>query len=320
MRRVKVAVIQEAPVFLNLAATVDRACELIAETAARGARLIVFPETWLPGYPVWLDLAPRAAMWNEPGARALFRVLSEQSLTVPGDELSRLHHAAREHLVYAVLGAHERVGGTLYNTQIFLGPGDSDIELHRKLMPTYNERLIWGRGDGSTLATMKAPFGNIGGLICWEHWMPAARAAMHALGETIHAAQWPAVGEIHQIASRHYAFEGGCFVIAAGCCLTRDQVLEGFDSLDHDEPDARKLLEQIESPNPRKGGSAIIGPDGAYLAEPVYEDPATRYAELDMDRLAEHRMFMDADGHYARPDVFQLTVNTRPQKNVTFDS
>ena len=148
--------------------------------------------------------------------------------------------------------------------------------------------------------------------------MPAARAAMHALGEAVHVAQWPAVGDMHQVASRHYAFEGGCFVIAAGGCLTREQVLTGFDSLGKQEPEARKLLTQIEAEVPRKGGSAVIAPNGAYLTGPVYDDPAILYTDLDMALLTEHRMVMDTNGHYARPDVFHLNVNTAPQKNVSF--
>src|SRR5262249_28070286 len=150
--------------------------------------------------------------------------------TIPGADVVRLSTLARQASVTLVIGAHERVGGTLYNTMLLIAC-DGRLVIHRKLMPTYTERLVWGMGDGSTLDVLPTPFGAVGGLICWEHWMPLARAAMHAKRETIHIAQWPAVKDLHLLASRHYAFEGQCFVIAAGAVLTRAEALVGFDSL-----------------------------------------------------------------------------------------
>ena len=176
----RVAVIQHPPVFLNLDASLRRAEGLVAEAAAGGAKLVAFPETWLPGYPVWLDEAPAAALWDHPGARELYQLLAEQSLVLPGPHLERLRAMAGRHGVNLVMGAHERKGGTLYNVMVFLSADGERWSLHRKLMPTYTERLIWGQGDGSTLATLETGFGTVGGLICWEHWMPLCRAAMHA--------------------------------------------------------------------------------------------------------------------------------------------
>jgi len=320
----KVAVIQHPPVFLNLDASIEKACSLI-EAAAAGQEtdLVVFPETWLPGYPLWIDSSPEAALWNHPPANALYRLLADNSIVVPGKHLDRLLEAARKSGAYVVMGAHERLGGTLYNTMIFISRDGELFQMHRKLVPTYTERLLWGRGDGSTLSAMDTEWGNLGGLICWEHWMPLARAAMHAKKEIIHIAQWPWVRGLHQLASRHYAFEGQCFVIAAGCVLTKGEVLAGFHSLEEKDSQALELLEALPGDGDdllMKGGSAVIGPDYRYVTEPLWEEPGIVYSELDLGRITEGHMLLDTDGHYSRPDVFRLEVDDRPQGNVNFTS
>jgi len=319
----QVGIVQHAPVFLNLEASLDRACALIQTAADQGAKVVVFPETWLPGYPVWLDFAPRAALWDYPPAKALYRLLVENSLTVPGSHLKRLLAVARRTGAYVVIGAHELLGGTLYNTLITVGRDGREFRLHRKLMPTYTERMIWGRGDGSTLDVLPTDYGNLGGLICWEHWMPLARAAMHAQHETLHVAQWPAVKELHQLASRHYAFEGQCFVLAAGCVLTLEDVRQGFHSLGRPTGEAAQILDampEVETGFILRGGSAVIAPDAEYVAGPVFDQACIVSAEIDPGRIAEGHLVLDTQGHYARPDVFHLQVNDRPQPNVTFRS
>jgi predicted amidohydrolase len=320
--RLRVAVVQQAPVFLNVDASVAKACALIEEAADQGAELIVFPETWLPGYPVWIDSSPKAALWDYPPAKTLYRLLVENSISVPGKHLDQLLAMAKKMGTYVVMGAHERLGGTLYNTMILIGRDGEEYHVHRKLIPTYTERMVWGRGDGSTLSVLETEYGNIGGLICWEHWMPLARAAMHAKKETIHIAQWPWVRGLHQLASRHYAFEGQCFVIAAGCVLTKGEIVEGFRSLGRKEDGALELLEAIPGGDEdliMKGGSAVIGPDYRYVVDPVFEEQSIIYAELQLDRITEGHLLLDTDGHYSRPDVFHLEVNDQPQTNVTFD-
>jgi nitrilase len=317
----RVAVVQHPPVFLNLARSVERAVALTREAASQGAQVVVFPETWLPGYPVWLDDAPTAGLWDYAPAKALYQVLADNALTVPGPEFETLRALALETGVTLVMGAHERAGGTLYNTMLLIG-GDGAYRIHRKLMPTYTERLVWGMGDGSTLDALATPFGPVGGLICWEHWMPLARAAMHATREVIHVAQWPGVKELHLLASRHYAFEGQCFVVAAGAVLTRGEMLDGFDSLalGSDHP-ARTLLDAIPGDAGTvllRGGSAIIAPDTTYVVGPVVGEATTLHAELDLRRITQGHLALDVDGHYARPDVFQLTVHTEPQATVRF--
>lgn len=318
--RIKIAVIQHPPVFLNLQASIRLAGELVAEAAIKGAKLVVFPESWLPGYPVWLDYAPGAALWGNPAAEALFAHLYAHSPVADGPEIAELLAIATAHDVDIVMGMHERAGNTLYNSMMLIG-ADGSTGIHRKLMPTHGERLIWGQGDGSTLSAWARPYGILGGLICWEHWMPLARAAMHAQHEAIHIAQWPAASELHQTASRTYAFEGQCFVVVAGTVLTRDDVLAGFDSAG-DDALARTLLESIPDDLPflKNGGGAVIAPDATYVVAPVYGDSSTLFAEIDLAACDKGKLYLDTHGHYARPDVFELTVNTRANPGVRFAS
>lgn len=320
---VKVAVIQQAPVFLNIEQSLLKARDLIEEAANQGAEVVVFPETWLPGYPVWLDFSPKAALWDYPPAKALYRLLVKNSICLGDRHFETLLHIARKTGTYVVMGAHERLGGTLYNTMIYVDRAGRGYQIHRKLIPTYTERMVWGRGDGSTLRVLSTEYGNLGGLICWEHWMPLVRAAMHAQYEAIHVAQWPAVKELHQLASRHYAFEGQCFVLAAGCILSRGEILEGYRSLGLSNDEAIKILEAMPGDDDDlilNGGSAIVGPDGSYLAGPVFGEACTIYAELELGRITEGNLVLDTSGHYSRPDVFHLEVNDQPQLRVAFKS
>lgn len=302
---VRVAAVQAAPVLLDLEATTAKAVDLIARAAARGARLVAMGESWLPGYPAWLDLCPGSAYWNHPPAKKVFARLMANSVRIPGPETARLGRAARAHGVVLVIGVHERVEGgpghgTLFNTQIVFGPDGAILSRHRKLMPTFAERLIWGQGDGSGLDAVPTPIGRVGSLICWEHWMPLARQAVHRSGEQIHVAAWPSVHDLHQMASRHYAFEGRCFVLAVG------QILR-----------VRDLPKEMEIPADLKrtpdrliynGGTAIYGPDGGVVAPPVFDREEIVVADLDLSRIAEEAMALDVTGHYDRPDVFEFRV------------
>ncbi|PYT16259.1 MAG: nitrilase [Acidobacteria bacterium] len=303
-RIVRVAIAQAAPVFLNLEESVEKAVRLTAEAAAKGARVVAFGETWLPGYPAWLDLCPGAASWDHPPAKRAHARLVENSAVIPGPETDRLCAAAREHAVVLVIGVHERVAagpghGTLYNAQLVVGPDGTILSRHRKLVPTHAERLVWGPGDGEGLEAVATPAGRVGTLICWEHWMPLARQAMHESAEEIHVACWPTVRDMYQVASRHYAFEGRCFVLAAGLITA-----------------ARDLPSDLELPPDLKGrpdalvcagGSCIIAPDGALLAGPVFDREEILIADLDLGRIAEESMALDVTGHYNRPDVFQFS-------------
>ena len=305
--------VQEPPVFLDLEKSVDKACELIARAAKEGASLIVFPETWLPGYPIWLDVAPGAGLWAYEPATAVYRQLFVNSVEVESTAVSRLCQASRAAGATVVMGVNERDGGTLYNTILYLGADGTVLGKHRKLMPTYTERLVWGLGDGSTLTVVDTPHGRVGGLICWEHWLPLVRQAMHAQQELVHIAQWPTVKEMLLVASRSYAFEGRCFVVAAGTVLQKRDLahldLALFDEIPGDDD---TLL--------MRGGSAIIAPNGDCMAGPLSDRPGLVSAVIDPAQWIDGRLTLDVVGHYGRPDVFQLQVNTMPQEHIKFQT
>jgi len=224
------------------------------------------------------------------------------------------------------IGAHERVRQSLYNNQLLFRAGEAPLD-HRKLVPTHGERLIWMRGDGSTLGVHQADWGRAGNLICWEHWMPLARAAMHNLGEAVHVAAWPTVREEYAIASRHYAMEGRCFVLAAGLVQHRDDLFDGLErvaraqvaeggSANKDSlAEAKELFEAIEGDVLNRGGSMIIAPDARVLAQ-AGEGEEILHAELDLSEIGGGLASLDTDGHYSRPDVFELNVDTRAKDGV----
>jgi predicted amidohydrolase len=304
MPSVRAAVIQ-AEVAPSLAEGLERAATLVREAAAHGARLVAFPETWLPGYPIWLDVSRDVALWDHPPVKAVYRRMAENSVVVPGDAVARLAGIARDSSVTLVMGVVERVTegagqGTLYNSILTFGPDGALLNHHRKLVPTYTERMVWGPGDARGLRSAAAPFGRVGALVCWEHWMPLARQAMHESGEDVHVALWPTVHEMHQVASRQYAFEGRCYVLAAGSVMRASALPPELEPHPSKVPSAGHWV--------MRGGSAIIAPDGSYLAGPVYDEPAVLYADLDLDRVREERMTLDVTGHYHRPDVFAFEV------------
>jgi len=303
----KVAVVQAA-VAADLESGVERTRALTGDAARNGAALVVFPETWLPGYPAWLDVCRDVALWDYAPVKRVFARMAQNSVVVDGESGRALGEVAREYGVTLVVGVTERVDanagrGTLYNALLTFGPDGALLNHHRKLVPTYTERMVWGPGDAQGLGAVNTPAGRIGGLICWEHWMPLARQAMHESGEDIHVAVWPTVHEMHQVASRQYAFEGRCFVLAAG------SLMRAADLPAELEPHPERVTsgEQFIL----RGGSAIIGPDGAYLAGPVYDAPCTLYAELDFARVREESMSLDVAGHYHRPDCLELVVTRR---------
>jgi predicted amidohydrolase len=305
MSSVRVAIVQAEPA-PSLREGLDRVLTLVRDAAAQGAALVAFPETWLPGYPIWLDVSRDVALWDHAPVKAVFRRMAENSVEVSGDAARQLAEIARENEVTLVIGVIERVAdgagqGTLYNSILTFGPDGGLLNHHRKLMPTYTERMVWGLGDARGLRSAVTPVGRVSALVCWEHWMPLARHAMHESGEDIHVALWPTVHEMHQVASRQYAFEGRCYVLAAGSVMRASALPMEL------EPHPAK----VPSDNAwvMRGGSAIIAPDGAYLAGPVFEEPTILVADLELDRVREERMTLDVTGHYHRPDVFAFAVN-----------
>ena len=306
-QRITVAAVQHPPVFMDLGRSLARAETLIGDAAKQGAQLVVFPEAWLPGYPVWLDTAPTAGLWDHAPAKEVFTTLFENSVEIPGPAVERLASAVRDAGVVLAMGLNERDRGTLYNTILYMGADGTVLGKHRKLIPTYTERSIWGRGDGSTMAVLDTALGRLGGLICWEHFMPLARHALHLGHELIHVAQWPTVKEMHLVASRHYAFEGRCFVVAVGTVLHRRQL-----------PDLELFREIPGAPDDLLlgGGSAIIDPEGELLAGPLHGEEGILLAEIQPRKAVEGLMTLDAAGHYARPDVFRFKMDDRPLDQV----
>lgn len=309
----RVAIVQAAPIPLAIGDGIVAAARLAGEAIAQGARLVAFGETFLGGYPLWLDEAPGAALWDHPGTRALHRILLEQAVVEGDPRLAPLQALCDAHGALISIGTHERVRRSLYNTQILLRP-DAPPLPHRKLVPTHGERLVWMRGDGSTLGLHDAEWGALGSLICWEHWMPLARAAMHNQGEAVHVAAWPTVRETYAIASRHYAFEGRCFVLAAGLVQAKADLLDGLARCGGD-PAAEEVLASIAGERLNRGGSLIVAPDARVLAQ-AGEGEETLHAELDLAEIGAGLAALDVDGHYSRPDVFELSVDTRAKPGV----
>jgi predicted amidohydrolase len=292
---------------MDLRASLEKAERLIGEAAALGAKVIVFPETWLPGYPAWLDCCRDVALWDYAPVKKVYARLMENSVAVPGGACDALSEMAREHQMILNMSVNERVTegagrGTLFNTMLTFGADGTLLNRHRKIMPTYTERMVWGKGDGSSLQAVDTGAGRLGGLICWEHWMPLARHALHTSGEDIHVAAWPQVKEMNLVASRHYAFEGRCYVIATGAVMRAGELpaeLEPVEALKQN-PEAFIL----------NGGSAIIAPDGQLLAGPVFDEETILTAELDLSRIKEESLALDVTGHYSRPDIFDVKLKT----------
>jgi nitrilase len=286
------ACIQAEPVLFDRAATIERIAELAAEAAGNGAQLILFPEAFIPAYPSnrWVQFLSAGG-----GGKAVYAKLARESLEVPGPDTERLGEIAREHGLWLAVGANELARGTIYNALLVFGPDGKLALHHRKLMPTNHERLVWGLGDGGGLEAVETDLGRVGGLICWENLMPLARFALYETGVEIYLAPTADDSEPWHDSIRHIARESRAFVLS--CC-----VFQRASSYPDDVPlaDGDELM--------GRGGSAILGPDGSYLAGPAWDEEAILYAELDPQRLYEERQRFDPAGHYHRPDVFSLKV------------
>jgi nitrilase len=299
---VKVACIQAEPVILDRDATIAKLDRLCGEVAAAGAKLAVFPEAFIPAYPssVW---ARALAAWSDGRAKQAFAWLARESVAVPGEAADRIGEAARRHGLWIVTGVTEldpQRPGTLYNTLLYHGPDGRLALRHRKLVPTNHERLVWGPGDGGGLRALPTELGRIGGLICWENYMPLARFALYESGVEIYIASTADDAEVWQATLVHIARESRSFVVAP-CHFQR---AAGYPE---DFP-LRDLLGDHDIIG--HGGSAVLAPDGSYLAGPLFDEEGILYAELDPARLWEERQRFHAAGHYNRPDVLQLTVTS----------
>ena len=307
---IEVAVVQAAPVLFNLDATIEKTCDLIRTASQQGARLILFPEAFVPAYPRGLSFGTVVGS-RHPAGRKVWQAYWENSVEVPGPATAALGEAAREANVYLAIGVIEsdtlRGAGTLYCTLLYFGPDGRLLGKHQKLKPTAAERLIWGEGDGSTLTVVETEFGNIGGLICWENYMPLARMAMYSKGVELYLAPTADARDTWQATLRHIACEGRCFVLGCNQYMTKEMYPD----------DLRELKELDEQPEVMcRGGSAIISPLGKVLAGPLYDQEGILSATLDLSEIARSKFDFDVVGHYARPDVFQLTVNEKPNLSV----
>jgi nitrilase len=299
----KIALVQAAPVFLDRDATTAKACRLIKEAAAEGASLVVFPETFIPTYPDWVW---RVAAWNDD---TLVTRLRDQSVEIPSPTTVALGEAAAASGVYVAMGVNELDGGTLYNSLLYFAPTGELVGRHRKLMPTGGERTIWGMGDGSTLDVVTTPFGVVGGLICWENYMPLARAAMYAQGVDIYLAPTWDNGESWVATLQHIAKEGRCYVVGVAPVLRASDVPEDLRGSTYSDDSGDWMS---------RGWGTIVEPGGEIIQGPMLETEGILYADVDHEKIALGRHVFDPVGHYARPDVFQLNVNTATQRSVTF--
>jgi nitrilase len=298
----RVAVVQAASVLFDREASIDKGCALIAEAAAAGAQLIVFPEAFVPAYPRGLTFGAPVGSRSAEG-RELFARYWEQAVELPSSSVERLSAAARAAQAWVVIGIVERSTtggrGTLYCSTLYLGPDGAVLGVHRKLKPTAAERVVWGEGDGSTLTVVDTPFGRVGGLICWEHYMPLARMAMYERGVDLWCAPTADARPTWQATMQHLACEGRCFVLSANQYVTRSMYppdLPGRDAL-REQPEVMC-----------RGGSAIYSPFGDLLAGPLYDAEGILYATCDLGEIVRGRFDLDVTGHYARPDVFHFGV------------
>lgn len=303
-----VAVVQAAPVAYDTAATLQKMKNFTEEAAAKGAQLVLFPEAFVGGYPRGMAFGATVGDRSAQG-RDDYRRYADAAIEVPGPACDIIGQIAARHRVYLVTGVIEREGGTLYCTVVFFAPDGSYLGKHRKLMPTGSERLIWGFGDGSTMPVFDTPLGRMGAVVCWENYMPLMRAAHYAKGVQLYLAPTADGRDTWLATVRHIAVEGRCFVLSCNQFARRGDYPQDYDSDLGSDPS------RVAS----RGGSCIISPLGEVLAGPDYEGEAVLTAQIDLGDITRGKFDFDVVGHYARPDVFRLSVNERPASAVVFE-
>ena len=311
----RAAAVQTAPVFLDPAATIAKAIDLIGEAAANGAQLVAFPEVFVAGYPYWSWIT------DPVSGSPWFDKLVRASILVPGPEIDLLRKAARDHGVYVVVGVNERSPfslGTIYNTMVFIGPDGALLGKHRKLVPTWAEKLTWAPGDATGLKVYDTAIGPLGGLACGENTNTLARFALLAQGELVHVASYISLpvappdydmAEAIKVRAMAHSFEGKLFTIVS-CSTVSDEIITEMEKV---VPDARARLKRSNS-----AFSGVIGPDGRVIGEPLIDDEGIVYADIDLARCIQPKQMHDIIGHYNRFDIFDLHVNRTPQQSVTF--
>lgn len=309
VKQFKVAVVQAGSEVMNKERGIKKTVRLIEEASQQDAKIIVFPESFIPAYPRGMSFGTVVGSRSEEGRKDFFQYW-DNSITVPGPETDEIGKAALKAKAYVVIGVIEKDDhssqGTLYCTALFFGPDGQLLGKHRKLKPTGSERLIWGEGDGSTLPVFETPYGRIGSLICWENYMPLARAAMYDKGVQIYIAPTADARDTWFATMQHIAVEGRCFVLSCNQYSTKDMYPEEISS--------RKEFEDLPEELTR-GGSCVVDPLGNFVVEPVFGKEEIIYADINLDKVAESQFDFDVVGHYSRPDVFQLIVNEEKQQN-----
>jgi nitrilase len=297
----RVAAVQASPKWLDRAGTIDIVVEKIEEAARGGARLVAFPETFVPGYPVWVDIT-NTASWEDPDQQGAFAWYLDQAVTIDSPEFARVVEVCRDTGVFGYVGIAERSrsGGSVYCCLVAIDPHRGVVGAHRKLKPTFSERLVWADGDGNGLVAHDFEGARLTGLNCWENWMPLVRTAMYAEGSQIHVATWPGSAKLTEDVSRFIAREGRVFVISIGSPYRAEHIPDGFPLGDQMRAHAEKYYD---------GGSIIVAPGGEVLAGPVRHEETILYADLDLDLVRRQRQNFDPTGHYSRPDVLQLHVD-----------
>ncbi len=310
MDQVKVAVVQAGSVIMDKQGCIEKASKLLLEAGKNGAQLVVFPEAFIPCYPRGMGFGAVVGSRSLEGRKAYQRYW-DNAIQVPSADTDALGAAVKEAGVYCVIGVIEKdqdtSEGTVFCTALYFGPDGKLLGKHRKLKPTASERLIWGEGDGSTLKVIETPFGRVGSLICWENYMPLARAAMYAQGVQIYVAPTADSRDTWFATMRHIAIEGRCFVIGCNQYSSKSDYPEDIASSD----EFKDLPEEM-----CRGGSCVVNPLGAFVVEPVIGKETIIYADLDLGQVAQGQFDFDVMGHYSRPDVFQLIVNTKKKTNV----
>ena len=309
----QLAIVQKSPVFLDKQKTIDLAVAMVEEAAGNGAEMVVFTEAFIPGYPAWVWRLRPGGDWGT--SEALHQRLLNNAVNVDSDDLDPLYEAARKHNVTIVCGIEERDNklsqATLYNTAIIIGPDGTLLNKHRKLMPTNPERMVWGFGDASGLKVVDTPAGRVGTLLCWENYMPLARYAMYSQGIEIYIAPTYDSGDGWLGSLQHIAREGCCWVIGCGNLMRGSDIPADFPEKDSLYPDADEWI--------NSGDSVVIAPGGEIVAGPMREQSGILYSEIDRDKVGIARRALDVTGHYSRPDIFQLHVNTKPQSPTVFE-